>query len=214
MKQKRHFIVMALVCLLASEVLAQTIYTCGFDEQHQQWITADSSRNLYRMQGYHDRIDRFRFSNNLSTPLDAGPLYVPNGLGSGCRRANFIVPVVFHVLYDPYDTITNISDAQVQNQLDVLNSAFAGVYGGVNTGIQFCLAQKKPNGTSFNGINHIPDSTPDYRQPNDLQKNHSANLVYYDREHYLNIWIVKDIRDASGTVSLPKLGYSNCKSSA
>ena len=48
------------------------------------------------------------------------------------------VPVWFHVVSD--GAIGNISNTVIQEQMNVLNLAFAGFYGGVNTGFSFRLA--------------------------------------------------------------------------
>jgi hypothetical protein len=66
------------------------------------------------------------------------------------------IPVVVHVIHsnEAVGSGTNISDAQVMSQIDVLNEDF-GRYGnglnthpnGANTGIQFCLAKRKPDGS-------------------------------------------------------------------
>jgi hypothetical protein len=197
---------MTLHCLYLTAAKAQNTYHCSYDTIQANWLGNDSSRHYQKL--YHEqRIDHLRYSNYVQSPLGNSNLIVQQGMSSGCRRVNYIIPVVFHVVYDPNDSTTNISDAQVQNQLQVLNDAFAGVTGGVNTGIQFCLAQKRPDNSSFNGINHIADSNPDYRKYS-LQKNHLASKAYYDRTRYLNIWVVKDIRNIDNTPAYVG-GYSN-----
>lgn len=66
--------------------------------------------------------------------------------GSQCRKARYIIPIIVHVIHDPLHstpgTGSNISDAQIENQIEALNDAFANSYGGqysVNSDIQFCL---------------------------------------------------------------------------
>ncbi|MBP7259936.1 MAG: T9SS type A sorting domain-containing protein [Bacteroidia bacterium] len=207
MKQKRLTLVVALLCLwLSKSTQAQTQFSCGFDEQRQQWLDADTA-NYFTMHNYWQRIDKFKNNNYLQAPLDAGPQNSGSSMGVGCARANFVIPIVFHVVYDPGVSASNVHDSLVQNQLDILNKAFSGYYGGINTGIQFCLALKKPDGSSFSGINHIADSNPDYRKYG-LQRNHLASKAYYDHNRYLNVWIVADIREANNTASLTG-GYAN-----
>jgi len=196
------------LCLLciAVTVHSQTQFSCGFDEQRQQWLDADTA-NYFTMLNYWQRIDKFKNNNYLQAPLDAGPQNSGSSMGAGCARANFVIPIVFHVVYDPGISASNVHDSLVQNQLDILNKAFSGHYGGINTGIQFCLALKKPDGTGFSGINHIADNSPDYRKYG-LQRNHLALKAYYDHNRYLNVWIVADIREANNTASLTG-GYAN-----
>lgn|GEM_PF-3317777 len=65
------------------------------------------------------------------------------------NQSSFVIPVVFHVLFDPADPIgigSNLSFAQLQQPILLLNEQFAGVVPdnptwGTDSGIQFCLAQ-------------------------------------------------------------------------
>jgi hypothetical protein len=75
-----------------------------------------------------------------------------------------IIPVVVHVLYNT--AAQNISDAQVQSQLDVLNedyrklnadytktpAIYAGLVADVN--VQFVLAKRDPSGAATTGVIH------------------------------------------------------------
>src|SRR5205085_6334290 len=82
--------------------------------------------------------------------------------GANTVNAVVTIPVVFHIVYN--SPSQNISDAQCQAQLSQLNldfaklnsdaSAIPAVWQGTaaNTNIQFCLAQKDPNGIATSGI--------------------------------------------------------------
>ncbi|MGF1532870.1 MAG: M43 family zinc metalloprotease, partial [Bernardetiaceae bacterium] len=76
------------------------------------------------------------------------------------------LPVVVHVIHEgqAVGTGLNISDAQVQSQIDVLNEDFrrkAGTRGfntdpnGADTEIEFILARRAPDGTATNGIDRV-----------------------------------------------------------
>ena len=58
--------------------------------------------------------------------------------GKAAKNFRQSVPVWFHVVSD--GAIGNISNTVIQEQMNVLNLAFAGFYGGVNTGFSFRLA--------------------------------------------------------------------------
>jgi hypothetical protein len=58
--------------------------------------------------------------------------------GKGRTAAGTVVPVYFHVVHA--GGIGNISDSIINAQMNVLNSAFAGFYGGAATGFSFQLA--------------------------------------------------------------------------
>ncbi|MBX7205591.1 MAG: T9SS type A sorting domain-containing protein [Bacteroidia bacterium] len=179
---------------------------CSFDEHRAGWIGSDSARYQAKLL-YEERIDNFRNEGYLVSPFEFPPQNQGASLSNGCRRTHFVVPIVFHVIYESGLPATNVSDSQITDQLQVLNDAFAGINGGYNTGIQFCLAKKKPDGTAFSGINRVADGSPEYRQY-DPQKNHLASMAYYDRERYLNVWIVRNILKSDSTQA-NVAGYSN-----
>ena len=77
----------------------------------------------------------------------------------------YTIPVIVHVVY--HTAAQNISDAQIQSQIDVLNKDYQKLntdVGGVPsvwTGlvadcqIQFCLATKDPSGNATTGIRRV-----------------------------------------------------------
>lgn len=127
------------------------------------------------------------------------------------------IPVVVHVLHNGEDVGTgpNITDAQIESQITVLNQDFRRAFGspGYNTNavgadveIEFCLAQQTPSGCPTNGIDRIDmgqngileaSESDAYAQMNALKP--STN---WDPSQYLNIWIVS-FRGDSGI-----LGYA------
>lgn len=121
-----------------------------------------------------------------------------------------IIPVVFHVVH--LDGVENISDAQIQSAIDVLNEdysamtpelsgvvpAFAGIVGDV--GFEFRLARRDPDGNCTNGINRVySDETLD-GSSNSLKQ----QIPSWGRSKYLNVWVVKNIGSgAAGFAYLP-----------
>ena len=84
------------------------------------------------------------------------------------------IPVVFHVIHsgEAVGTGTNVSQAAIQSQIDVLNEDFRRIFGsngynnnplGADTKIEFCLAQRRPDGSAFAagqpGVNRIQYTT-------------------------------------------------------
>ncbi|MEM7040754.1 MAG: M43 family zinc metalloprotease, partial [Bacteroidota bacterium] len=108
------------------------------------------------------------------------------------------VPIVFHVVYA--NAQQNVTDAQIQSQIDVLNkdfrrqntdagntpAAFSSL--AVDTEIEFCLATRDPQGNATTGITRTSTSTAQI-----------GNGAYYstaqggkdgwDPNSYLNIWV-------------------------
>ena len=104
--------------------------------------------------------------------------------GGGTAR---IIPIAVNIIYD--SQFANISDAQVNDGVAVLNNAFGGVYGGVNTNIQFCLA----------GINRAEDANLAYvvKRGNELD---AKDLIGEDPFRYLNVWLVEELRESDQTI--------------
>lgn len=116
-----------------------------------------------------------------------------------------IIPVVVHVIHD--GGTNNISDAQIQSQIDVLNEDFRkkvgtnGFGAGVDTDIEFCLAKKDPQGKCTNGIVRINSPLSNHQT---YQRSQLKLLSYWDNTRYLNMYVVKNINNGSGI-----LGYSS-----
>ncbi|MEQ8926646.1 MAG: gliding motility-associated C-terminal domain-containing protein [Fulvivirga sp.] len=107
--------------------------------------------------------------------------------------AKYIIPVVFHLV----EQNPTISDEEVQSIFSEINDAYAhrgsftGV-DGVDTQIEFCLAQRSPDGALTSGINRI---NSDYeRFDMDLENAKMKTLGQWDPRYYLNIWIVEEVR--------------------
>lgn len=123
----------------------------------------------------------------------------------GQRGVNdtFIIPVVVHVIHN--GGAENITDAQIQSQIQVLNEDFRKISGtngdgnGVDTKIQFCLARKNPEGRCCNGIVRIKSDLTNHQN---YERASLARLSSWDPSRYLNIYIVKTMQ--SGT-----LGYAS-----
>lgn len=173
---------------------------CG--TQSEIYFTPITSGN------YDILVDEFNCLNNsLCANLQIELWYIP--------RSIITIPVVVHVIHngEPIGTGTNISDAQIQSQIDVLNEDFRrqnidilnvpAAFRGASADplIQFCLAQQKPDGTTTNGIMRYPQpSQAEFNQngvPSDLQcinrftmESIIKPLTIWNRDKYLNIWVV------------------------
>ena len=109
------------------------------------------------------------------------------------------IPVVVHVLYNT--AAENVSDAQVQAQIDVLNkdfaktnadaslipAAFAGA--AASTNIQFVLAKRDPNGKATNGIIHKSTRVKSWSTNDAVKNSKRGGDDAWDASKYLNIWV-------------------------
>jgi hypothetical protein len=117
--------------------------------------------------------------------------------GSNSTTAVVTIPVVFHVLYK--NATENISDAQINSQLDVLNKDFRKLNTDFNTvvpaafrpfaadlEIVFCKATKTPTGATTTGITRKAVNSSF-----DLYNNYftSSGEPAWNTSKYLNIWI-------------------------
>ncbi|HMA65706.1 MAG TPA: M43 family zinc metalloprotease, partial [Chitinispirillaceae bacterium] len=118
------------------------------------------------------------------------------------------LPVVVHIFHNDDDE--NISDAQVQYAIDLLNEQFRGDASGINMQIEFCLAARTPSGLSTDGINRVQSSLTTIVMERDdasLKK-----LIQWNPSRYINIWVVKAITSEQHGSSIS--AYSSMPSAA
>ena len=117
-----------------------------------------------------------------SSQTNPDPVYSPGNLDV------VEIPVVFHVISSSSGQ-GNLSSSQIQSQIDILNEDFRALSGtpgapGVDTGIQFVLADTDPNGNPTNGITRVTNNTW-YQQG--IQESYRASLNW-NPNRYLNIY--------------------------
>ena len=122
------------------------------------------------------------------------------------------VPVVVHVLYNT--DAENISDAQIQSQLDVLNRDFRRLNADtVNTParfksiaadaqIEFYLATADPMGRPTTGIIRKKTSVYGWMMNDKIKYSAQGGDNAWDSRYYLNIW-VGNLRAALGYATAP-----------
>ena len=145
-------------------------------------------------------------SNTLCSNLEIELWYKP--------RPVITIPVVIHIIHKGEDegVGTNISNEQIQSQIDALNKDFRRLNSEVNltdpsfrgtsmdTRVEFCLAKQDPDGYATTGImryQELPSIA--YEQfgfPLELQCLNKITMEYilkpntiWDRDNYLNIWV-------------------------
>ncbi|WP_046242603.1 M43 family zinc metalloprotease [Hymenobacter terrenus] len=122
------------------------------------------------------------------------------------------VPVVMHIIHTGGSS--NISDAQVYDALRVVNedysktnrdtadviAAFQPIY--ANIGFKMKLARLDPNGNCTTGI------TRTYSTDSNIGDDRVKNLIKWDQNKYLNIWICTSANGAGGYAYFPCTGGS------
>lgn len=125
--------------------------------------------------------------------------YIKNH-GNQKQSSVITIPVVFHILWNV--PAENISDSRILAQLDVLNKDFArlnadanntpSVFQGVavNTQIQFCLAQRDPNGAATTGILRIQTTKTSFSSSgNPIKFTAQGGSNAWPASSYLNFWV-------------------------
>jgi len=139
------------------------------------------------------------------------------------QRNTYTIPVVFHVIHkgEPVGQGTNLSDAQLESAIVALNRDFAatGADGGIaqssvpvaagNTGIQFCLANKDPQGNPHSGINRVNGTSVSGYATSGITTGGGSNevnvksLSRWDNRYYLNVWVVSEIDNNGADAANP-----------
>jgi hypothetical protein len=128
---------------------------------------------------------------------------IQNGLNSS-NKTNIVytIPVVVHVIWNNNDQ--NISDAQIQSQIDVLNEDFRRNNADkINTPsvflpvaadaeINFCLASRDPNGAATTGITRTFTNAFSFNGQSSntaIKTTAGGGRDPWPRASYLNIWV-------------------------
>lgn len=204
--KKTTLLLFGILISFSFSINAQQNNWCGTDHKIQEAI----SSGLVTPQEIQDRIMRAKQSAH-----------------TGSRVGPFTIPVVFHIIHD--NGIGNISEAQIQSALDVLNEDYnrlnADSTDWRNTAnapfqpvvadmqITFKLAKKDPNQNCTNGIvrHNAPNLT--YNAGDDVKSSASGGSDGWDNDKYLNIWVVNSIAGSGqgttlGYATIPWLGVT------
>lgn len=120
---------------------------------------------------------------------------------------SYVIPVVFHIIHN--NGPENISDAQVQDAVRVLNEDYNKLNPDwvttrpefldivADVGIEFRLAQRDPQGNCTNGITRTPSTLTDVGDFDMTQ------LIQWPRDRYMNIWVCRYANGAAGYTYYP-----------
>lgn len=170
---------LSLLCLLlfSTYILqAQEEYSCAFTQTNKQYLQKYpllQNKLENWEQGYTQRVNAKHLSRSNS---------------------EYNLPLVVHIIHN--NGPENISNEQVSNAVAHLNQSFSNSdyfadSEGLDTGIQFCLAQQDPEGNLTEGINRV--SSPLTALNSTTDDLNLKNLSRWDPEQYINIWVVKSI---------------------
>jgi hypothetical protein len=178
--KKIYLLAVSAALLIGSNSFAQSQRSCGTMHHLQEQIQADP--------GLAARMSKIESETQQ---------WVGNS-SANKTAAVITIPVVVHVVYS--NTTQNISDAQVNSQIDVLNEDFRklnldisnlpSVFSGLaaDCQIQFCLAKRDPNGNATTGIIRKSTTTASFSSNDNVKRNANGGDDPWNTSQYLNIW--------------------------
>jgi Pregnancy-associated plasma protein-A/Secretion system C-terminal sorting domain len=187
----KYFVAFCLLWL-APSVFSQIQRHCGTTHAHKQALQRDPS-----VKARQEALER-----STATWIAQQNNGVQN------RTAVVTIPVVVHVVY--LTAAQNISDAQIQSQIDVLNRDYRKLNTDANnvptawkplagdTEIQFCLASRAPTGIATNGITRTLTTvssfvdnprTEDIDEQDYIKNGSKGGYAPWNPQKYLNIWV-------------------------
>ncbi len=186
---------------------------CGTMEYLEKQKKADPSLEA-RMWQQEEKLQEVvaRFKNPKPFTLEKGkPTPPPPSIQS------ITIPVVFHILENANISQRYISDQDVFDQIAITNRDYRGDNPNsmgsfpaslkANTQIQFCLAQRAPDGTPINGIHRVPTNVVDFPVDNSVKYTSSGGCDAWDPTRYFNIWVC-DLQLYAGYAQFPTAGLN------
>ncbi|MFT4750212.1 MAG: hypothetical protein ACJAWN_001780 [Neolewinella sp.] len=131
------------------------------------------------------------------------------------EKAVFSIPVVVHVVYR--NGTQNISDAQVQSQIAVMNEDFRrlnsdadGVWSqAADTEIEFCLATVDPNGNATSGITRTTTTESSFSNGTKrVHRNSTGGKDAWPAADYMNMWVCDLAGGGLGYAQFPNTGVA------
>lgn len=210
------------VVLLSSAMFANTMYgqklqsrKLFFDETYTKnelksandiIRCASVSYEKYLQDTNPDRLNDTQFESWIK------PIIEKSNSQKSISNGIIIIPVVVHVIHSgqAYGVGENITDEQVQSQINVMNNDYRKAFGtpgyntnpvGADTMIQFALAKVDPNGNPTNGIERINMCTASWTTTS--VNNVVKPSTIWNPTQYMNMWSVK-----FGGASINILGYA------
>lgn len=153
-------------------------------------------------------------SNTTCASLEVELVYTP--------RPVVTIPVVVHVIHAPGEAVgtgSNISDLQIQSQIDVLNEDYRRLNTNINATpaafrglsddalIEFCLASIDELGDPTSGIVRYTGTQTSYDMA-DVNAIVKPQTIW-DRDRYLNIWTINFTGTLLGFAQFPSTGAAN-----
>lgn len=190
-------IILAVLGLLSIQTINAQ---CGTDAYNQELVNKETGRTDINYFEYLEAERDFEFETRVDTKT---------------KNSIRTVPVVFHIIHGYGEE--NISKAQIEDQIRIINEDFQRLNADASNtraifqsratsfDLEFKLARIAPNGSCTEGITRTYDPVNMYDNRESGIEEAKTAVAPWDRNKYLNIWIVKEIL-SSGTGTI--LGYA------
>ena len=164
---------------------------CGTDE-HNKFLQSTNPQLKIEEENFNKNWKSYLQTVNLNDLKNTKKL----GKASAPK---YVIPVVVHVIHSGNTSSTNISDAQINSEIDFLNKSFRNLNSdsvnrreifkdiAADCEIEFRLAKKDPQGNCTKGI------VRKYSTNTNLGDDILKKISVWDSRSYLNIWIVERI---------------------
>ena len=130
-----------------------------------------------------------------------------------------VLPIVVHVLYS--NAAENVSDQLIYETIQALNEDYGRTAPDTNLtpsvwkpiaasmNIQFCLAQRDPNGNATNGIERRQTNSGPFDVDDFCKFYNTGGLDAWDVSQYFNLWICDLVSGLGGYGEFPSGNFSN-----
>lgn len=178
----KKYLFSALALTLATGIFAQTQRTCG-TPQHEAYLEQKNPKRAQQRAMYDQAIEK----------------YLQNNPQAKSSQTVVQIPLVVHLVYA--NATQNISDAQIYSQIAVLNADYTRTNAdAANTPapfaavasapmINFCWAQRDPNGNPTNGIERRQTTVSSWTTDDKVKAYSTGGLDAWDPSRYFNIWV-------------------------
>ena len=159
-------------------------------------LSAQSERNCATMLNLEQRMDvDSKLQQNMRQIESFTNEFMQNHQSGYENMVQYTIPVVVHVIYS--NSNENISTAQIQSQIDVLNEDFRRTNSdadntwsqAADTEINFCLASVDPNGNATNGITRKSSTRTSWGTNDAMKSSAQGGVDAWPRDSYLNMWV-------------------------
>lgn len=194
-------------------VVTPTDITSGTDPRAEKCLTMESDVALRKR--FPNLGSLNDFEQDLQKNIGA---YKEKMRRSRTQATIYTIPVIVHVIHngEPVGTGANISAAQVQSQIEVLNEDFRRKTGtpgfnnnpiGADIEIEFALALRDAQGNTLlePGIHRVNGKKASWNTRDDVETNLKPS-TFWNPEKYLNLWTVNfggDLKNLLGYAQFP-----------